>query len=362
MIVEANGTGWLLFCLIPDQSAKRNTLEANFEPMIYKQVFIAAMFLTLATRSYACGLCRYLTYGPKESKSYIGVFHQLSKYSQYNAQQPLVLPTGQFHVPQARIAHAPSTEVLIDQTDQDYRRYNAVEMRANLSVLEKLNLTLVVPYETNRIYYGGIIYLDGTSTVSDSLLEFSGIGKVLGMIEYIHSWETEAISHKISPSFGLNFSRRADNIPTGATLLTDHTIQTGAYIPKYFAKLGYQIQGDQMGFNAAFVYGWSQENDPEYWFGKSWIGQLSYFHTFQIAENKLVPEMGLTYEHSKSDIEYREPIENTGGSLMHGYLGAGFTVSRFHISSHVHLPIYQELSGFQLESSFRINSQFSLYF
>ncbi len=326
------------------------------------KIFFFTTILVLAwSDSIACGVCRFHDLGRFRNKSYISILHRFDVYESYSITSP-VQQTSYFVPGNARIAHVPDPGSITDKIGKDRKTFKTLELRGNLNIAETFNLTFILPYEVNSIYYARVLNLAGTSAVTDSLLEYTGISSAIGIVEYYYEKEHKSQKHILRPAFGMNFSRRPVVDPSQVSAETDFTIQPGAGIPEFFFRFTYQYLSGSSGGNFSIIRGWSRENDPGYWFGKSMNARVSYSYKFGKNTFSIYPEAGMGLDHTKPDIEFSQNADNTGGTIMLAHLGLHVNWKKMSIGTGFQKPFYQRLSGDQIQFKSRVMTQLSLYF
>jgi hypothetical protein len=327
---------------------------------------ISLTFL-FAEKTFACDSCNFFEYSLLENKSYFGIFYRFREFKDYTA-----YPTSNFSAiktlsPQLStkllpfendgIMHEPEGNGLyVTKTKQDYETYQTIEARGNITLNNKWNITAVLPYEFNKVYYEK--YLDLPKPTRDTTLFVQGWGDLTLATEYIHLIYNKKSRHTIRP--GLAFT-----LPTGQALVKstgenqeffDPIIQPGKGAISFTPRFNYQWFLKNQGINTGFSYQWSTEGAQNYELGNSFNFFTLYYYQLNLKEKALIiPNMGFYFEMSNQDTYQGVAQELTGGSVGFAQFGLDLNFTKTTFSAVLQAPIYQSLNGNQIQNQNRIN-------
>jgi hypothetical protein len=299
-----------------------------------------------------------------ENRSYLGVFYRFrgfGDYTSYGAVNPgLTLPyaskissypaqLGTTLRPwrEDEVLHEPEGNgMYVQKSPQDIETYQTLEVRGNITLDNRWNLTFLLPYEFNRVYYRNL--LDLPNPVRDTTMNLQGWGDLTLSAEYIHLIYNPKSRHTLRPGLALG-------LPTGQALVQapggevyDPVIQPGRGSYSLTARLNYQWFLEKQGINAGLSYQWSTEGAQSYRFGQSLNAYLLYFRQWTLGKDWLaVPNMGLYLEQARQDQIQGIDQNLTGGTVGFGQLGLDFNKTQTTLSLLFQTPVVQDLNGNQ---------------
>ncbi|SHO63150.1 hypothetical protein [Algoriphagus zhangzhouensis] len=330
-------------------------------------ILIFLGLLSQSNQSFACDSCNFFEYSLLENKSYIGLFYRFRDFRDYKTISPSTTTAIQSFPAQLstqlqpwignEIMHEPEgNNLYVQKTKQDFETYQTIEARGNITLNYKWNLTFLLPYEFNKVYYEK--YLDLPNPVSDTTLYVQGWGDLTTAVEYIHLVYNPKSRHTFRP--GLAFT-----LPTGQAQiqsnnenreLFDPIIQPGKGAFSFIPRLNYQWFLENKGINAGMSYQWSTEGKQSYQFGNSFNAYLLYFHQFELGGSLLLaPNLGVYHESAQRDIYNGEKQDLTGGQVDFAQLGLDLNLSQTTFSLVYQRPIHQNLNGNQILNQHRIS-------
>ncbi|MEP0710284.1 hypothetical protein [Algoriphagus sp.] len=338
----------------------------------YEKIFLLSLvcFWFLGTqKSFACDSCNFFEYSLLENRSYVGIFYRYRGFDDYKSytsispasQSVLTYPQqlskqvlwGNYPV----IMHEPEgNNLYVKKSKQDFETYQTLEVRGNFTIKNKWNLTAVLPYEFNKVYYEE--FLDLPNPSRDTTLFVQGWGDLTLAGDYIWLIYNQKSRHTIRPGFAVN-------LPTGQALIQsdnenldyyDPIIQPGKNAFAFIPRLNYQWFLNNHGVNAGGSYQWSTIGAQDYQTGNSFNAYAIYFHQFQVTEKILLaPNVGLYFESSQKDIWESLEQNLTGGDVTFAQLGMDLNITKTTVSMSYQYPISQNLHGNQILNSSRLS-------
>jgi hypothetical protein len=338
----------------------------------YKKIFLLSLicFSFLGNqKSYACDSCNFFEYSLLQNKSYFGVFYRYRGFNDYksytavtpNAQSiinyPQQLSLGFAPIDYPIIMHEPEgNNLYVSKSKEDFETYQTIEFRGNITIKNKWNLTAVLPYEFNKVYYQE--YLDLPKPSRDTTLFVQGWGDLTLAGDYIWLIYKQKSRHTIRPGFAIN-------LPTGQALVKsnneansyyDPIIQPGKGAFAFIPRINYQWFLNNQGINAGASYQFSTEGAQNYQMGNSFNAYTIYFHQFNAAENVLLaPNAGLYFEGSEKDLWDDEKQDLTGGKITFAQIGLDLNITQTTLNLVYQYPISQSLNGNQILNNQRIS-------
>lgn len=335
-----------------------------------KKHILTLLFLGLLSQSnpsFACDSCNFFEYSLLENKSYFGLFYRFRDFQDYKNIAPATTTTIQSYPSQLstqlmpwvgnEIMHEPEgNNLYVQKTKQDFETYQTIEARGNVTLNYKWNLTFLLPYEFNKVYYEK--YLDLPNPVSDTTLYVQGWGDLTTAVEYIHLIYNTKSRHTFRPGLALTAPTGQAQIQSNNENkdLFDPIIQPGKGAFSFIPRINYQWFLEDHGINAGISYQWSTEGKQSYQFGNSLNAYLLYFHQFALGESILLaPNVGIYHESAQMDRYSGVKQELTGGQVDFAQLGLDINLAQTTLSLIYQSPINQNLNGNQILNQHRIN-------
>lgn len=326
------------------------------------KVFLFAFSISFS--SLSCGLCSYYDFQWVNDATYFGAYfrYTLKNGYSYKNDPHQFFVQGNFSSAGMRINHQLPDELEVDETRKDYHRSIFSELRGNLNLGEKINITFYFPYETSILYYERILESSGTARIRDTTIEYSGWGEFTGRFQYTFTIPSENYKHILKPSVGLKVKKNKTEVNQLQTFQVDHTILPGAGIPEYFLGFFYTVKRGNSGLRLQTYRGWCRENNEEYKYGDQWLAGIDFTYFFGSEKVAINPYAGSFWEYRSADREYGKILPDTGGYSLQANFGCSASIGNVDLNILYQHPITDHLLGAQMGISGRVNSGVTLTF
>lgn len=126
--------------------------------------------------------------------------------------------------------------------------------------------------------------------------------------------------------------------------------------------LEYVVKKNDLGINAMFNYVFKTENKYYYQFGNQINYALALFYLYEKNTFSIAPHLGLAGEDYASNYRYGQELQDTSGDILFGKFGFEIGKDKFSFGATAMLPIYQNLTGGNVEAQYRwsVNLNYSL--
>ncbi|NJM94784.1 MAG: hypothetical protein HC842_09090 [Cytophagales bacterium] len=264
--------------------------------------------MTQPQGAWACDICNVFEYQTVQNGHFFGVFFRQQVQNGYS----LADQTNHFFVPVAhpapvagaRLAHVPvDAPIIVQKTYKDYKRLSHWELRWNYSIRRKVNISLIVPYETNTLHLQEVNERTDQGLVlpqTDTTMQTQGLGDAMLGAEYLLGVDRGVWQFLVKPGFLMlmptgNYRTQS---PAGRRYFADLQPGSGAWSWVFRLNLQYShLQG--YGFFAGANYRWNGIGQQTYRFGKGVNAYTHVFYQFTRGEMRLIPRTGVFFSSTR---------------------------------------------------------------
>lgn len=130
--------------------------------------------------------------------------------------------------------------------------------------------------------------------------------------------------------------------------------QLGTGSNDFMLTANYTLRYRKFGVNTDLTYKINTQNAENYRFGNRLSGNLQGFYVKRIGSVGFMPNAGLYFENSATDLKNNYLVENTGGNLLAATLGMEVFFKSISMGINFQQPIAQNLANGQIKSQNRV--------
>ncbi len=298
-----------------------------------KKLFIAAIFIMVASVNYACPICScgggnlYMGLFPNFKSKFLGVRWNYSEYH---------------------------TQLINDPAQFSHNYYNTTEIWGGINIGKRWQVLAFLPYHSN------VQFDDDKGHTTKS-----GLGDITLLANYnlFDSRLSKNRSNKKSQQFWLGGGFK---IPTGSfnidvndasSTLADMNAQIGTGSMDLFLNARHSIQFKDIGLSTSASYKIGLQNSQHYKYGNKL--DLNSIAFYQIKTNRIIvtPNVGLAYENIGSNRLNNQKIYlsdglnsgsfHTGGYTFNFLAGVEVTIKKVTIGANIESPLSQQFAAGQ---------------
>jgi hypothetical protein len=283
-------------------------------------VFLSSLAFTLPGE--ACSICGcgggnlYMGLLPDFQKHFIGFRYQFAGYH---------------------------SQLLNDPTQFSTNYYNQLEIWGGMHIGKMIQVLAFVPYYENR-------QID-----DDGKMRSSGLGDIsaIGQYEVFHIYSP--LNKKLLAE-QLLWLGGGIKLPTGAfglsnldsnTTVADINAQLGTGSTDFLLNGMYILKIGKWAANISATYKINTVNKESYRYGNKFSTVLIAQYRIPLGKGAIAPNMGIGYDHVKSNTMEGKEVEYTGSSVMTGVAGVEYSIRRIGIGVNGQLPLVQNFAGGQ---------------
>ncbi|WP_269685561.1 transporter [Flavobacterium lacustre] len=229
--------------------------------------------------------------------------------------------------------------------------FNTVQVWARVPVSENIQISALIPYH----------FHDKETSSGNKNIDGVGDVTVLAMYRlYQTHKDSTFFVHTLQMGGGIKMPTGKFNEVNSGSLNPSFQVGTGSW--DYLLATEYILRRKQFGLNAMFNYVLKTENQKNYRFGNQFNYAGTFFYLYEKNDFSIVPQLGLAGEVYESNYQHSQKLKDTSGEILFGKLGFEVGKDRFSIGANAMLPIYQNLTGGNVEANYRwsINFNYSL--
>jgi hypothetical protein len=223
--------------------------------------------------------------------------------------------------------------------------YQTIEVWGGLRLNNRLELYMFAPYNINKSV------TDDGNTQNSGISDLTFIGNYNLLDKKYLNEDTETVSQQLWIGGGLK-------IPTGkfetdtSELISSANSQPGTGSFDFLINLTYTFLIKSWGFNSNINYKLNQEAD-NFKFGNRFSASGFVYRSSHLSKVILSPNIGILFENLEPDKILKEKVEDTGGLVLLSVFGIETIFSKIGIGMNVQLPIVQNLSNSQTNTTLR---------
>jgi len=308
-----------------------------------KKIILIVLILFSINISKACDICGcgvggyYIGLLPDFSKRFAGIRYQ---YSRITTQLD---PFGN------------RTALTRDE------QYNSMELWGAWNIGNKWRVLAIVPYNFNQKYTSG----------SDVLQKKNGLGDIVvnGYYKLFEESNTTSNNKLLVQSLWLGAGVK---LPTGeydlieqqnANGTSPNIFQLGTGSVDFMANVMYDIRIQDFGVNANATYKINTENKDEYHYGNKIMANASAYYKIALGSDmRIAPNLGFAFERQEKDRTMGYRIEETGGKILNGAIGAEINLKRISFGATFQTPLAQNLGAGRIDAGNKILTHISFSF
>lgn len=138
--------------------------------------------------------------------------------------------------------------------------------------------------------------------------------------------------------------------------------QTGNGAYSFLASSNFTVRKAALGLNTQINYTVNGTNELDYKFGNAFSGIVTAFYWKKMNRISLLPSIGILYEKSDKDIQYKIEKMNTGNDALSTNIGIEMYAGQWLISAYYQKSLYQKLYASQPESAYKFQCGIGHYF
>lgn len=288
-----------------------------------KKISIILLLLTAFLSSKACDICGcgvgsyYIGLLPEFNKRFVGLRYQYSAV------------TTQLDINGNR------TALTSDE------RYRSTEIWGAWNLGNRWRIMAIVPYNFNEKYN------EGTETFSKK----NGLGDIVlnayfKIFEHTATANDKLIAQSLWAGVGIKGPTGSYDLKeqTAAAGSSPNIFQLGTGSTDLLMNLRYDIRMQDFGVNANATYKFNTENADDYRYGNKLSGNLAAYYKISMGMDKrIVPNVGLSYDHQAKDETLQHRIDETGGHILNAVLGVETSFKAVSLGFTFQAPMSQNL-------------------
>lgn len=239
-----------------------------------------------------------------------------------------------------------------DKTETSNDHYNTLDLYARYYPHEKVQLYAVLPYISNRLYEG------------DKLSTHQGIGDGMLIAQYRLLFKDDVENNRARQLF----AGAGVKLPTGSFTKAESNgeiephSQAGTGSVDYVLLATYSGRRKKVGISADVSYKINGTNKNDFRFADRFNASGHVYYWMKRNNISLLPNGGFYLEAAKMDQLNGLDYLNTGGTVLFGSAGIDVFFGKLKLSATAQVPVYEKLTGYQLNNKFRIVSGVAYHF
>lgn len=310
------------------------------------------LFLFFVIRfSDACDVCNVFEYANQRNQNYVGVFYRNRFFNGYQSlNQPNNYRFFPNSNPNARAEHVPENEegTQFNRSEKDFEFYQTVELRGNYAISQKVNLQVIVPFNSSSVYFGNVSLYNGALSPivkKDSAYGTSGLGDIILMTDYVKTYVTGNVKHIFKPGFGLKLPSGSVSHKHNEGNVLSYDLQPGTGSLDFLFRANYLVTNDKWGVDLFTNYRLCTRSYSQMKFGNRFNVSSFFYYTIKVKELKFLPRMGLYAEAALQDTYAEKTLAQTGGHTVFYQFGMDFMVGKFVFQTIFQKPFHEKLNG-----------------
>ncbi len=230
--------------------------------------------------------------------------------------------------------------------------YNTLDLYARYYPHQKVQLYVVLPYVSNRLYEG------------ESLKTFEGLGDAMLIAQYRILFKDDTENNRARQLFaggGIKLPTGSYNKAENNGEIEPHS-QTGTGSLDYLITATYSGRRKKLGISADVSYKINGTNKNGFHFANRLNASAHGFYWIKRDKLSFIPNAGFYLETARMDQINKRDYLNTGGAVLFGSVGLDVFINKLKISVTGQVPAYEKLTGYQLNNKFRIVSGIAYHF
>jgi hypothetical protein len=298
----------------------------------------------------ACDFCNcYLGINPHYKKNRIGLRHTNSTY--YGS-----------HLSQTELDSYNLTAHDFKETRNNY------ELNIQYYPVQKLQLQLYLPYiinaeqmsdkaytaftavpiNGNRVSHAEPAHDSHVSEINQSST-IQGIGDPLLLAQYqlfnLGSQDSGSLKQRLFAGLGVKFPLGKSKFDAEDPLEKSHQPGSGSW--DILPSISYLAKIKRIGVNFNSNYMFTTQDKNQFKFANRLNANVNLYYELQHKKLYAYPSLGMYFEQCGNNSYKVERLENSGGILLLLHSGLDFYYKKFSLSTFVHLPLLQNLNGYQ---------------
>lgn len=308
-----------------------------------KKLIIITIILLSVSISKACDICGcgvggyYIGLLPDFNKRFMGLRYQYSRLT---------------------------TQLDIDGNHTALSRdekYNSMELWGAWNIGDRWRILGIIPYNFNERYTNG----------SDLLQKKSGLGDIVlnSYFKLFEKMNTTSSNKLLVQSLWLGAGIK---IPTGEYDVVEqqntngnspNIFQLGTGSVDFMANLMYDIRIQDFGINTNATYKFNSINKDDYHYGNKLMANTTFYYKIALRANmRIAPNLGIAYENQQHDRTMGYKIEETGGNILNGTIGAEVNLNRVSFGVTYQNPLSQNLAQGRIKADNKFLAHVSFSF
>ncbi|MEI7734446.1 MAG: hypothetical protein WCI49_03220 [Ferruginibacter sp.] len=240
------------------------------------------------------------------------------------------------------------------QFSKDY--YQSVELWGGINLSKKIQLIGIVP----------VNYIHQVS--DDGIVNKSGLGDIAILMNYKLFDKTatkgkSSINQQLWIGAGLKLPTGKFNIDVADPMIvTLANTQTGTASTDFMLNAMYNVTIKKFGINTNLSYKINSANKDKYSFGNKLSTGLLASYTLPKKGVNVIPNAGVSYEHTAGNNLQSQKVALTGGYLSLATAGVELGFKKFTIGANVQLPLAQNYADGQTEAKTKGMAHFTFSF
>ena len=244
-----------------------------------------------------------------------------------------------------------STDGLYSNSKWYEENFNTLQIWARVPVIKKIQVSVLAPYHFHN---------RETATVKQSI---NGIGDitVLGMYRVYQTKKDSAFfKHTFQIGGGIKLPLGTFNEKNNGSFNPSYQVGTGSW--DYHLATEYVVRQKKIGLNTMLNYVIKTENNKKYKFGNQFNYAATVFYLYETEKVSFAPQLGIAGEVYEDNFQIGQKVRNTAGDILLGKIGFELGYNKFSLGTNFMLPVNQNLSGGNLEATYRwsLNFNYSL--
>ena len=220
--------------------------------------------------------------------------------------------------------------------------FNTIQVWARIPVANNLQISTLLPYNFHNRQ---------TETGSQSI---SGIGDltVLGMYTlYQTHKDSTFLVHNLQLGGGIKAPLGKFDQANNGSVNPSYQVGTGSW--DYILATEYIVRRKQFGINTMLNYVIKTENKNNYQFGNQFNYAGTFFYLYEKDQFSFAPQLGFSGEVYQSNYQMGQELKDTAGDIFFGKIGFEVGKDKLSMGINAMLPINQNLTGGNVEASYR---------
>jgi hypothetical protein len=205
-----------------------------------------------------------------------------------------------------------------------------------------------VPANGNRLSHAEPAHDANVAEINQSSI-LQGFGDPLLLLQYqlfnLGTLDSGSLKQRLFAGFGVKFPMGKSKFDAEEPLEKSHQPGTGSW--DILPSISYLAKLKRIGVNFNTNYMFTTQDQNQFKFANRLNANVNLYYELHASKLYAYPSLGVYLEQGGNNSYKVERLENSGGTLLLVHSGLDFYYRKFSLSTFIHLPMLQNLNGYQ---------------